>query len=506
MKAFPVKEFFARNFPTVGLIAILLAHAAFIYAPCDDAYIYLVYVKSFLEGKGLTYNGEAVQGFSSILWPWLIVAIGVFKVELPRAMEMLSIFSAILVLASSYSIGVRLGLTRVQAAIPGMALVLTGDFAFYAGNGLETLLFTGMMLIVVSYLFHPESKRALSEKGLLLALFILALVRPEGMLVAIIVIGWLAYDSKNPVSGMALFSKLLLILFPVYLTLKIVYGDWLPATFYAKSGAGLANLDQGLAYTTNFVKCYLPVFLLLILAFMFRRNRIGEAALPIALLLLAWIAQVTVQGGDNMVGFRMYLPILPVMYLVIAYAFRDVPARLFSSVAIVVAAYLFWTYNFGSVMSSTWKIPLHQHANIWRNGYNKNKAVGLWLKGTFKPDTKVALSAAGITPYFSRLPTIDMLGLNNRQIALHGRKDRSLPYGHQAGDGDYVLSSNPGVIFLGAGLKPGRLLSDREIWQDPRFKRDYVPCQGPESIVAWVKKELIAETRMAGIGLFCINQ
>lgn len=506
MKGFLEKDFFARNFPIVALVAILLAHAAYVYAPCDDAYIYLVYVKSFLEGKGLTYNGETVQGYSSILWPWLIAAISVFKIELPRAVETLSIFSAIFVLATSYSTGMRLGLTRIQAVLPGVALALTGDFAFYAGNGLETLLFSGMTLIVVSYLFHPESRQALSGKGLLIALFVLILVRPEGLLVAVIVTGWLAYDSRNLVSGMALLLKLLLMLFPVYLTLKIYYGDWLPATYHAKSGAGLANLNQGIAYSANFVKSYFPVFLLLILAFMFRWKKIGKAALPVAILLLAWFTQVTVQGGDNMVGFRMYLPILPVMYLTIAYAFRDVPIKLFSTVAVVAGAYLFCIYNFGAVMSSTWNIPLRQHAEIWRNGYNKNKAMGLWLKDTFSPDTKVALSAAGITPYFSRLLTIDMLGLNNRQIALSGRKDRSLPYGHQAGDGGYVLSSNPGVIFLGAGLKPGSLLSDREIWQDPRFRRDYAPCLVTESTVAWVKKDLIAETRKAGKRLVCENQ
>lgn len=506
MKLISAKAFIADYFPVIGITAILLAHAIYVYAPCDDAYIYLVYVKSFLEGKGFTYNGEVVQGFSSILWPWLIVPLGILKIELPRAMEALSIFSAIFVLAASYTIGIRLGLTKVQAAIPGAVLAFTGDFVFYAGNGLETLLFAGMVLVVVSFLFHPEPKQALSEKWLLIALFLLVLVRPEGLLVSIIVIGWLTYVSRNPASGMALLLKLLLMLFPIYLVLKITYGDWLPATYYAKSGAGLANLEQGLLYTTNFVKLYFPAIILFILSLALRWKKIGKAALPITLLLLAWFAQVTVQGGDNMVGFRMYLPILPVIYLVIVYAFRDVPIRLFSIVAVGVVAYMFWTYNFGAFMSGAREISVRQHADQWRNGYPQRKALGLWLKDTFMPGTKVALSAAGIIPYFSGLPTIDMLGLNNRYIALYGHRDRSLLYGHQAGDGGYVLNNSPGVIFLGRGLLPGEwFLSDREIWQDPRFKRDYAPCVAAELTWVWVRRYLIAETLMARKMLICKN-
>lgn len=504
MKLSDAKKLITHNFPVVGLFVVLLVHSAYVYAPCDDAYIYLVYVKSFLEGRGFTYNGEVVQGFSSILWPWLIVPMGILEIKLPRAVEMLSIFSAVFVLAASYSIGKRLGLTMVQAAIPGAALALTGDFAFYAGDGLETVLFAGMVLIAVSFLFRPEPKQVLSNKWLLISLFLLVLVRPEGLLISVIIVGWLTYESRNLASGMALSLKLLLMLFPIYLALKLVYGDWLPATYYAKSGAGLANLEQGIAYTTDFVKLYAPIPILLILAFALRWKKIRKAALPIALLLLAWIAQVTLQGGDNMVGFRMYLPILPVIYLIIAYAFRDVPIRLFSIVAVGVAAYLFWAYNFGAFMSGERDISIREHADQWRNGYPQRKALGLWLKDTFVPGTKVALSAAGIIPYFSRLPTIDMLGLNNRSIALFGHRDRSLLYGHQVGDGDYVLNNSPGVIILGRGLQPGEwFLSDREIWQDPRFKSEYIPCVAAEFTWVYVKRDFITKGLRAGKRLIC---
>ena len=501
MNAVSFKHIFVNHYPVAGLIVALLFHAAYVYAPCDDAYIYLVYVQSFLEGKGLTYNGDAVQGFTSILWPWLITLASILPIELPRAMEALSLLSAIFVLVASYAIGIHLNLSRTQAVLPVIVLTFTGDFAFYAGNGLETLSFAGMILVVVSFLFHTKPQQVLRENKLPIAILFLILLRPEGVLVAAIIVGWLIYTSKALFDGLRLVLKLLVILLPVLVILKMTYGDYLPVTYYAKSGAGLANLYQGIEYSENFAKYYFPIPILLCLTFILRWKRIGKPALPIALLLLIWIAQVTIQGGDNMVGFRMYLPIMPVALFTIVYAFRDISIKLTFAAAAGTAGYLFLIYNVGTIIAAGWQPYVRQHAQFWRDSYLDRKAVGLWLKATFPSDTKVALSSAGIIPYYSRLPTIDMLGLNNRFIALYGRRDRSLGYAHQSGDGIYVLSQNPGVIFI-----EGRtLVSTREILQDYRLKQDYILCKATEIRGAWVRRDLVLEAMKHGITLTCLN-
>ena len=57
----------------LGLIvtaAVVLSR--FLYAPSDDAYIFLVYAKNLLSGNGLTFNGTLVEGFSSPLWMALL--------------------------------------------------------------------------------------------------------------------------------------------------------------------------------------------------------------------------------------------------------------------------------------------------------------------------------------------------------------------------------------------------------------------------------------------------
>ncbi len=490
----------------LALAAGLGLHAWHVYAPCDDAYIYLVYVNSLFNGNGLTYNGALVQGFSSILWPWLISLVHLLGPELPDAMQALSFFSGVFVVSAIYFMGCRRGLSTWQAAVPALGLTITGDFAFYSGNGLETILFSGLVLVASGCLFDSDRERFSRRHDFILpVLFVLVLVRPEGLLVSFIIVIWRAYRAKSISSGARALATLAVMLAPVYVFIRLSYGSWLPATYYAKSGAGLDNLDQGLTYLALFSRHYAPVLALLACAFLLRWQKIGSAAIPLLMIFLAWIAQTTLQGGDNMVGFRMYLAVIPLCYFTIGYAFRD-DAQALTILALLAFGYVFWGYNFGNVAASSWAVPVEQQASSWRSAFIERKAAGLWLKENFPAGSRVALSAAGITPYYSELPTIDMLGLNDGYIALHGHRDRSLAYAHQAGDGAYVMRSSPDVIFLFEGLRPGLFVSDREIWQSREFQKEYIPCKATEITWVWVKLLTITELKRKGIELDCRKQ
>ena len=60
------------------------------------------------------------------------------------------------------------------------------------------------------------------------------------------------------------------------------------------------------------------------------------------------------------------------------------------------------------------------------------------------PGALLATGAAGKIPYFSRLETVDMLGLNDRHIAMTP-PDGANP-GHNKYDPDYVFARRPDVI------------------------------------------------------------
>ena len=64
------------------------------------------------------------------------------------------------------------------------------------------------------------------------------------------------------------------------------------------------------------------------------------------------------------------------------------------------------------------------------------------------------MNPAGALPYESRLPAIDMLGLNDREIALTpvDRLGAGRLAGHEKGNGQSVFRRRPGVILFG-GVK-----------------------------------------------------
>lgn len=477
------------------LTLVLLLYSLNVYAPCDDAYIFLVYAKNLFSGNGLTFNGDYVQGFSSIAWPWIISLPHLAGFSLPKAMELSSFLSAVFTIASILLVGRKLGLTIAQSIVPALALALTGDFAFYAGNGLEAVLFSGIVLLSASLLWTNTPCETLKKNSTLIILFLAPLIRPEGALIVAIVTGWLTYESRNISATAKLTIKLFLLWAPIIISLRYFYGYWLPNTFYAKSGAGLSNLGQGIQYLWLFSSYYFPITILLVLSFTMKWKALGKAAFPLASIFLLWLSQVTMQGGDNMVGFRAFLAILPLAYLTITYAFRHTQEKYFFTIATAIILYLFYSYNYGTVVASAWNIPVKDHASGWRSSFIERKDTGIWLKENFPQNTTTALSAAGITPYFSGQPTIDMLGLNNTYIALHGKRDRSIVYGHQAGDGEFVMRSAPDVIVLSGGLEPSIFISDREIWADPNFKKNYTPCKATNLTWVWVKKSTLSNIK-----------
>ena len=212
-------------------------------------------------------------------------------------------------------------------------------------------------------------------------------------------------------------------------------------------------------------------------------------AVPVFAIILLWVINTTIQGGDNLVGLRVYLPVVPLILVLTFLGMRDVDTKLIVGTLSVIALTQFVKYNHGHLYGSSWNKPVLKHALGWREAYEPRRTIGVHLDGELEPGSIVALNAAGIIPYYSKLPAIDMLGLNNRHIAHNGTRDRSLPYGHQAGDGKYVLEQKPAVIiFSGAGADHGGYyVSDREIQGDPAFQRNYQPKKLPNGRAAYFR-------------------
>lgn len=479
----------------LGLTVIFAAATVYslkIYAPCDDTYIYLVYVKNLLGGHGLTFNGMKVWGFTSVLWTMIIAGFGAVLsfVDLPFVAEKLGLIAGFLAMMATYQVGRKMGMSRPHALIAPALLAATWDFVFYMSNGLETMLFSAMLVWSIGFVLTEDPDRSLRSFRLPAVLSITILARPEGFLVAAIVIAYLAYRSGEPMPVIRCFAWMLAWIVPVVVALRVYYGAWLPNTFYAKAGAGLSNVDQGFAYFMDFFHAAWPLLALLVLIVVVRFRAMGRRVLPFVGLIAVCLADTSIRGGDNMVGFRALLPVVPVIYLVIAWGLRGLNRKITLVTIVAIAAYNVLLYNFGTVTGSSWHLPVQHQADAWRRVYDIRKDMGLYLKTHFPPNAVVALNAAGVIPFYSEQTTIDMLGLNNVYIARYGKRDRRLVYGHQAGDGNYVLKCKPDVIIFG-GLGQDQatyFLSDREISDSDAFRRNYRARTFPHNQRVYVRR------------------
>jgi hypothetical protein len=468
-----------KNAPLLVIVLLLVPITVFygwrIYAPSDDVYIFLVYVRNFLDGNGLTFNGAVVEGFTSVFWVFLLIVFGALGISLPQLASGLGILSGVLALIATYRLAVSMGVQpRWIALLSPTLLALTGDFAFYSVVGLEEVLFTALVALNLSLLLSKSIKDLFQSNYYPALLAVMILTRPEGVLIsALFFLIMLKKDTFPLILRCGV--KLSLFLLPILVAKWAYYGYWLPNTWYVKGGAGLANAGQGLVYVLFNSRRYLSVLVVLAaLAILLKyrgRSLPAREILPSGLIVLVWLAYIIVQGGDNMVGGRFLLPILPLVYCILIKVAQQTKLE---QPAIVVTSLLLGVFLiFGYVTSSGIKVQ----ADSWREVFETRKKAGLYLRENYPPDTLVALNQAGIIPFYSQLPTVDMLGLNDVTIAHRGKRDYTLWYAHQAGDGEYVLSREPDIIiFGGRGLnaQPGKFISDREIWASEQFQTEYV--------------------------------
>lgn len=467
------------------LFPLLVGYALVIRAPCDDAYIFATYAKNLLDGKGLTFNGERVEGFTSTLWVVVAIVPGWLGMPLPLALEVTSLLSAGAALLATYSLGRATGLSPPRALLAPCLVAATGDLVFYASNGMENVLFAALTAWTLAFCAGKEPRGRLVSRRLPLLLAVLTLTRPEGALIVAVVVGWLGWRTRSAILALRSAATVAATLFPIMLIKKLYYGYWLPNSYYVKANAGLANLDHGLDYLLQAAGRYAPVVAVLAIFLALRVARRNTAGLleivPTAVVFVLWLLYVLVQGGDGLIGARMLLPAVPLLYVMTVKLAEEIPTPIATAATVVLCLALLWGY-LGDDLIRT-------QTRRWRQQARSRERIGLYLRDNFPPGTLVAVNAAGIIPYHSGQPTIDMLGLNDEHIAHHGKRDRSLRVGHQAGDGAYVLSRSPGVILFGRGgtQEASRFISDREIWQSAEFRDNYRATRIDGQAWAWVR-------------------
>ncbi len=416
-----------RSLWAIALVTLALGAAVHVWYYrsylLDDAYILFRYARNASRGWGLVFNhGERVEGYTSFLWVvwlWLWRFAGL---EPPTVAVWTGRLAAIATI-----IGVACQ-ARDRYIIPALAgpvfLSLNRSFAASASNGMETCTFALTVFLAL------QSSGAWSWWLAGVA----ALVRPEGLIVAALL---LLRERRGAAVVLAGVPIVLHWLWRVW-----YYGDWLPNTFWAK--VPWIFPANGLRYLSAFASEYrLGLLAPILLVGAFARRRYLQL-----LFVLSFVAYVCLVGGDVM-EFRFMVPILPALALFLSDGCHVVggvvrgraPGRWVCAGTLVVIGVL-------QLPSLTGFEPRNGIPSLEQlaRGTVRWSAVGRWLSRHARPDELVATTAAGAIPYYSDLPAIDMHGLCDRSIARLPVETRGRVGHERVAPRDYLCRRR--VVFL----------------------------------------------------------
>ena len=485
-------------------IAALVLHArGFLPFIADDSLISLRYSDRLMSGQGLTWtDGERVEGYSNLLW---VVATAVTarltSLGLIDAARLLGIASMAAAMLALLALDRRIETRRLPVrGLAAIVLAASPPVAVWAIGGLEQPLLAALLALGLvgahALAFRPQPL-AWHWVGTGLALGGLCLTRPDSLLlVAAIGLGILLARGLSWRSlALAAAPCLVALLFAAAQLAfrRIYYQDWLPNTAYAKVSLSGLRLREGLQYLAS-AALAMPLLALTAaggLALLFTRGR--RRALLLMPAFIAWSAYVAVIGGDIFPGFRHCIPLLVFgAFLLVAeldYLIARRTIRLGVGLLPVAAGVAALALFPGA------KHPEIQRARDERWEWEA-RPVGALMQRAFGPQRPLlAADAAGCLPFFSRLPALDLLGLNDRYLARHPPPDfgRGM-LAHELGDGKYVLSRSPDlVMFCGPlGSATPCYRSGRELVGLPGFKDGYrlvrlrTPPPGPLEALVWV--------------------
>jgi arabinofuranosyltransferase len=457
----------------------------------DDALISFRYVQQFVGGNGLVYNvGEYVEGYSNFLWIILLSPLHHFGVDLVLSSKVIGTMLSVATLGLTLKFTERFRLSFVAP----LFLAVSVPFAAWSVGGLETPLFTFLLTASILTFVREEEQSAGWCSGLLFGL--LALARPEGLMFAMVALGWRAWrlfrSRSMPTSRDGLWLVALgVIVVPYVLWRFSYYGYLLPNTVYAKAmGLSLRPLLEGVYYLYRSLIAAGGVCLLgLPVLLLFAQPSPALWAKFLVVTVLVFALFIILGGGDWMPLQRFAVHVLPLLMILIhggLLRLSDVLSvpRAALLVGILVAGQtLFWT------MDSLEQRFINGIANASDTAAEDPRVT--FLRERVVPTDTIAVDAAGIFAYSLPLSVriVDVNGLTDEHIAhrpaqfpggLWGRGD-----GFGKWDVDYVLNQNPRFVQLAVtGMRADGHYTTLNTGQtllvnDPRFRDRYQPVDRP---------------------------
>ncbi len=479
---------FAILYAVLTALFILYRNRGFYH---DDAYITLRYARHFMAGQGIVWNpGEYVQGYTNFLQLLFVSGLGELGIDLQSASRIIGVVS---IWALAATMLVFRTINRGEACerlwhIPVILVMTSAPLLVWSLGGLEGPLFSLLVAVGTCLLLidADAARRRWLHFASGLAFGLGYLTRPDGIVFVAVSAAWLLWmtwrSRPRAYAGPIAFAVGVGIVVAPYTVWQLsYYGDIVPNTYYAKTGAPLdIRLSSGLRYVASFAlrPPFLPVLVFAALVYVYAKRALNPKLAYLVVSVVSYVFFVVSVGGDHMQSFRLLLPVIPLMSVLLV---MTLPPALNANAAIVkyvtVAIIIV-----SSLQLTDWRLNPRREDPAARGG----TIVGRYIANAWPEGSLVALNTAGSTPYYAgQHRYIDMLGLNDPVISRRTVEKVELFWqhrpGHLKGDGAYVLSRSPDFIIIGpargAPASEPMFLSDLELSRAEDFQREYALVQ-----------------------------
>jgi arabinofuranosyltransferase len=447
---------------TIGAAAYFTLSYIFFPESIDDAYIGLRFAENLSLLEGPIFNiGEQVEGFSNPLWVLILGVLAFLGFPIEISMKILGFFLGLATLWLVLKLSRLQYRSNVAVVFPFLLISSSSFFALWAVDGLETVFYTFLLTSLV-YLLSNYRAHQIYLIGLVATA--VALTRPEGVMFSCLSFAFITHREGMRKSVLAAVPFVLV--FGGYLLFRFSYYDsLLPNTANVKLHPGKSSVLAGFHYVRDFNSAsgYMLLALLIVGAFTLKRSfRAGI----LGAFICAQMFFVLMAGGDFMFGYRFIMPIAPCIAL-LASGTIVLVERMSGKAALSLAMIVVCTQAVVQFES----LP-KKHIGLDNFSYRSSPhfAIGRYIQENSSSKDWIALSEAGIIPYYSRTKVVDFIGLVSGFYDIHD-DDGTI-------NTDYVFSKQPKYIVLSfteskLGEIEPRMYSERMVMRHPEFQNLY---------------------------------
>ncbi|KPL07724.1 hypothetical protein AMJ86_03200 [bacterium SM23_57] len=453
----------------------------------DDAFILYRYVSNLLAGNGLVFNpGEWVEGYTCPFWVLILAGISKLGLDMVVWSRFLGLGFAVgtlwAVLVVSKAMSDKDDPWWLSLIAPAL-LAINGTFASFATTGLETSLFT-FLLIGTTALFIIYVKQDRFPIWLALAYVLLTLTRPEGLLAfgCAWVFGLIQARRTTSWSRSIapMIPSLVAFLVPLIIVTTwrwVTYGYPLPNPAYAKVFLDRVSLTYGLDYLWKFVTADAWYGIILVIAIFpaVVKGSFRSTWMYLWILFVVYSLYLVIIGGDVLKGFRFFVPLLPIFALMIQGGIGVVwrrsqwkgSSRLSDGFVIGMMILL--------VAGQMIKYPQELDRARLENGLVEKMAVlAEWFAMHQPEQTSIAANSIGALGYYTGYRIVDMVGLVDETIAHDPKPVEGIrsPAKERTYHATHTLAQSPDFVVFDTYEKPNHA-GDFALYLEPEFRQGY---------------------------------